>query len=60
MFSPINNNQQNGNQGPRMPTCDEFFAGIPVGCMIFYVALVGFWLIDLFTGIGANYLVSNY
>jgi hypothetical protein len=60
MFSPINNNQQNPNQGPKMPTCDEFFAGIPIGCMLFYILLVGFWILNLFTTIGNDYLVSEY
>jgi len=43
-----------------MPKCDEFFAGIPFSSLAFYILLVCFWVIDLFTNIGANYMINDY
>ncbi len=60
MFPSSNNNSnRNPTEPPKLPKCDEFFAGIPFSCLLFYCLLFGVWLIDLFTDCKA-YLINDY
>jgi hypothetical protein len=56
---PGNNNNQNENERPNMPKCEDFIKGIPSTCLFLYVAILIVWLVNLFTSIGQDYLSNT-
>ncbi len=60
MFPSANNDtNRNPNEPPKLPKCDEFFAGIPFVCLLFYLLIVGLWIVDLFIGVSVH-LTNDY